>query len=132
MRSNSETAAETDRRQRAVAADGARLDGLRMRPVQTSAGSVISGETLFEFSQDDQVVSARYAGGEIVLGTLVGIVDGPSLVFRYAQVDRGLNVHGGHSQCEIGLSPAGRLQLAEHFTWDSAAGGGINILETVD
>ena len=108
------------------------LAGLRMRPVETSIGSVISADTLFEFSQTGEVVSAVYSGGRIVLGTLVGIIDGPSLIFRYAQVAQDHQVHGGRSECHISMSANGRLQLTERFTWDSAAGSGVNVLEAVE
>ena len=108
------------------------LAGLRMRPVKTSLGSVISADTLFEFAQTGHVVSARYAGGRIVLGVLAGIVDGSSLEFRYAQVDENEHVQGGRSECDIAFGANGRLQLTERFTWDSDAGSGVNVLEIVD
>ena len=110
----------------------ASLAGLRMRPIATCTGSVISADTLFEFAQTGNVISARYAGGRIVVGVLAGTIDGSSVAFRYAQVDDECHVQGGRSECQISLSADGRLQLTERFTWESGAGSGVNVLESVE
>jgi hypothetical protein len=39
-----------------------------MRVVATDSGGVVSGETILEFEQTNEVVSARYLGGTIVDG----------------------------------------------------------------
>jgi hypothetical protein len=103
-----------------------------MRPVSTGPGSVIDGRTLFEFAQTDHIVSARYAGGRVVLGVLVGILDAPGLTFRYAQVHDDGELHGGRSECELSSGPDGRLRLTERFTWDAERGSGVNVLEQVE
>jgi hypothetical protein len=108
------------------------LSGVRMRPVTTSAGSVISAETLFEFTQNGPVVSARYTGGRIVLGVLVGVLHSTRLTFRYAQVHDAGDVHGGRSDCDLSRDANGRLRLTEHFTWDADLGSGTNVLESLD
>jgi hypothetical protein len=107
------------------------LNGTRMRPVRTSASSIISRDTLFEFTQDGQVVSARYAGGRIVLGALVGVREGDILTFRYAQVHADGNLEGGRSECRVSTSANGLMQIEERFTWDSEAAQGVNVLEAV-
>ena len=58
------------------------LDGLRMRVVSTAKGGEVNTETLFEFTQDGSVVSARYAGGKVRLGYLVGTMSTEGLRFR--------------------------------------------------
>jgi hypothetical protein len=108
------------------------LDGVRMRPIATSAGSVISAETVFEFTQNGPIVSARYTGGRIVLGVLVGVLDSTRLTFRYAQVHDDSGVNGGRSDCDLSRDANGRLRLTEHFTWDADLGSGTNVLESLD
>ncbi len=107
------------------------LDGIRMRVVSTAEGGEVNTETLFEFTQDGSVVSARYAGGKVRLGYLVGAMSADGLRFRYAQIDNAGRLDGGHSTCEIGRMADGRIQLAEHFKWDSREGSGTNLYEEV-
>ena len=108
------------------------LDGIRMRVVSTAERGEVNTETLFEFTQEGSTVSARYAGGEVRLGYLVGTLSGEGLRFRYAQVDNAGRLDGGCSTREIGWTAEGRVQLAEHFTWDSREGSGTNIYEEID
>jgi hypothetical protein len=51
------------------------LHGRRMRVTSTDSGGVVSGETILEFEQTGDVVSARDRGGTIVDGYLVGKLD---------------------------------------------------------
>ena len=74
---------------------------------------------------------AHYAGGAVQIGYLVGRLNGTRLVFRYAQLHRTGEVHGGHSTCEVMSTPDGRLRLVEHFHWDSRPGSGTSVLEQV-
>ncbi len=103
-----------------------------MRVVSTAKGGEVNNETLFEFAQDGSVVSAQYAGGKIRLGHLVGTMSAEKLRFRYAQVDNTGRLDGGYSTCEIGRTAAGRIQLVEHFKWESRRGSGTNIFEEID
>lgn len=108
------------------------LDGIKMRVVSTGEGGEVNTETLFEFTQDGSVVSAHYAGGKVRLGYLVGTISEKGLHFRYAQVDNDGRLDGGYSTCEIERTGDGRLQLAEHFKWDSREGSGTNLYEEID
>jgi hypothetical protein len=108
------------------------LDGVRMRAVGTDEAGQVDSRTLFLFSQRGRTVSARYSGGAVELGFLVGRVTADRLMFRYCQVDDRGKVHGGRSDCEVGRLPDGRIRLREHFRWESREGGGTNILEQVE
>jgi threonine dehydratase len=108
------------------------LDGVRMRVLSTASSGEVGRETLFSFEQDGATVSARYGGGAVRLGWLVGTLAGRRLTFRYAQVDQAGRVDGGRSDCELERLPDGRIRLLEHFQWDSREGSGTNTLEQVD
>lgn len=108
------------------------FDGLRMRAVQTAGAGEVDRDTLFSFAQSGSTVSAHYTGGAVELGYLVGSVATGHLLFRYCQVDRGGEVHGGRSVCEVTRHTDGRLRLLEHFHWESREGNGTNVLEEVD
>lgn len=83
------------------------FSGVRMRVVSTAEHGEVNTETLFEFAQDDSIVSARYAGGNVRLGYLVGATSAEGLRFRYAQVDNRGVLDGGHSTCEVGRTTNG-------------------------
>jgi hypothetical protein len=103
-----------------------------MRAVGTGETGQVSGDTLFVFSQRGSTVSARYSGGAVEVGFLVGRVRADRMVFRYCQVDREGEVHGGRSACEVSRLPDGRIRLQEYFRWESREGSGINVLEQVE
>jgi hypothetical protein len=74
---------------------------------------------------------AHYGGGEVQVGYLVGTVAPGRLIFRYDQVHRSGDVHGGHSWCDVSTLTDGRISLLEHFRWESREGSGTNVLEEV-
>lgn len=105
------------------------LDGLRMNAVQTAANGVINADTVFEFCQSAERVWATYAGGPIDRGYLVGIVRGIEFEFRYCQLEKDGTLAGGHSNCELQMSHDSRVQIVEHFEWESRSGKGTNIIQ---
>ena len=107
------------------------LDGRQMRAVATADGGEVSVDTLFTFTQVGNTVSGQYAGGTVRLGHLVGTLAAGELSFRYAQVDHAGRVDGGRSVCDVSLLPDGRVQLREHFQWESREGSGTNFLEEI-
>jgi hypothetical protein len=107
------------------------LDGISMRAVATGAGGQVDRNTLFSFSQEGGTVWAHYAGGAVEVGYLAGRLTDGRLVFRYCQVDRQGEVHGGRSVCDLEVLPDGRLRLVEHFQWESRSENGTNVLEQV-
>ncbi len=105
------------------------LDGLRMHVSSTDEAGVVNAETILEFTQQDSVVSARYAGGDVRLGFLVGNRLGDALEFGFVQVDREGRVDGGCSQCEILYTPTGNVRIIEHFEWNTRPESGTNIFD---
>ncbi len=105
------------------------LDGRRFRPVGDTVGGEVGAETVFEFSQEDDLVHARYAGGQVRLGYLVGTSTGTDVQFRYAHVNRAGDTATGQSRDRIEVLPDGRLRLHETWAWDSQEGSGTSTLE---
>lgn len=110
---------------------GPSLDGRLLRSVANDDGGEVDGETVFEFSQDGDLVHAEYAGGRVRLGFLVGTVDGERLEFRYAQLLTSGETQTGRSVDEIEVLEDGRVRLHERWSWDSADGEGTSVLEEV-
>ena len=102
-----------------------------MNVIQTSPNGVVNSETIFSFTQEENLVSANYSGGNIQKGFLIGILKNYELEFRFVQIQINGKLDGGFSKCSIKLNENGKLQLVEHFFWESQEGSGTNIFEEI-
>lgn len=100
-----------------------------MNAVETDANGVINADTIFVFHQSDETVRAEYAGGQVIQGYLVGLMQGTQLTFRYCQLERSGALNGGMSICDLERTPDGKVQIIEHFEWASREGSGRNVLQ---
>jgi hypothetical protein len=107
------------------------LDGLKMYVSSTADIGVVGAGTLLHFTQKDDRVLARYSGGSIERGCLVGEMSENSLSFRYTQVEASGEIHGGSSVCDLVALPDGRTRIVEHFTWRTREGSGDNVFDQV-
>jgi hypothetical protein len=115
-----------------VPSDNFFLQGRRFRVAATDANGVVSGDTVLTFGHGPDGVSARYSGGPIVEGHLLGAFDGPaSLHFCYVQIDRDGRVDAGRSTATIDRLPDDRFRITERFAWFTRPGTGINLFEEV-
>ena len=105
------------------------FNGRRMCTASTASSGVVSSETVLVFEQVGDVVSARYRGGSIVDGYLIGHFDGATLKFRYVQADTKGNLDAGVSTGKIERLPDGRLRLIEEFQWLTRPESGTNVFE---
>ncbi len=100
--------------------------------VSSTADTGVVGEgTRLYFTQRGDRVAARYAGGSVMRGWLVGRCDGGTLRFRYAQREDGHDIHAGHSVCDVQRLLDGRVRIIEHFTWCTRPGSGANVFDEV-
>lgn len=72
------------------------LDGLVLAPVADQAPGQVGTRTRFTYHEEDGVVWADYAGGDVVRGHLVGTREGDRLDFRYVQLKRDGTTASGH------------------------------------
>lgn len=107
------------------------LDGVRMFVSSRAATGVVGSDTHLHFTQRGSRVAARYAGGSVARGWLVGTIAGSELVFRYLQREKSGETHGGSSVCHVERRLDGRLRVTEHFTWSSRPGCGVNVFDEV-
>jgi hypothetical protein len=107
------------------------LDGRRFHAVADVEGGDVGAETIFEYVEDGDVVHARYAGGAVRLGFLVGTREGDALRFRYAQVRADGTTASGRCESRIELLDDGRLRLHETWAWESQPGAGTSVVEEV-
>lgn len=108
-------------------------DRKKFKVMETSANGEVSPEVIFEYRQEGQVLSCDYAGGDIVTGHLIGLVDEQGVIdMRYHQV----NTHGilmtGRCLSTPEVGEDGKITLYEDWTWTSGDGSsGQSILREV-
>jgi hypothetical protein len=107
------------------------LDGKRFRGVEMSSEGEASPATVFEYHEDDGMVWARYEGGVIRLGLLVGMRDGDRLEFRYSQLNTSGETASGRCSTTISVLPDGRLRLDEKWAWETRPGAGASAVEEI-
>jgi hypothetical protein len=107
------------------------LDGRRFRPAAEVASGDVGAETIFEYVEEDGIVHARYGGGAVRLGFLVGTREGDLLRFRYAQVRGDGTTATGRCESRIETLADGRLRLHETWAWESRPGAGTSVVEEV-
>jgi hypothetical protein len=103
------------------------LGGVRAHAAVTAPGGVIDSDTIFEFVQSGDVVEAKYAGGKVVTGYLIGRQHGKQLEFRYCQTHTDGSLAGGHSHCSLRTNDQGKIEIVEEFEW-ATGGTGTNII----
>lgn len=105
------------------------LDGRRFASPAQVAGGDVGAETVFDYSQDGDVVWARYRGGAVALGFLVGVRSRDSLSFRYCHLTAEGETASGRCRSTVEELSDGRLRLHERWQWESRPGDGTSVLE---
>jgi hypothetical protein len=107
------------------------LDGRVFSVAQTADAGEASADTTFEYHEDGDLVWARYAGGTVRLGFLVGTREGDRLDFRYSQLNEAGETSNGRCTSRIVSLPDGRLRLDETWEWESRPGAGTSAVEEI-
>ncbi|MBL7939593.1 MAG: n-acetylglutamate synthase [Flavobacteriales bacterium] len=103
----------------------------RFVPRSNSANGVVSPEVVFHYKQTGNIVTCSYAGGRILSGQLIALVNGEGrLDMRYHQVnDRG-ELMSGVCRSTPEVLPDGRVRMYEEWRWTSGDGSsGNSVLE---
>lgn len=90
-----------------------------------------SSATVFEYHELGDLVWARYEGGAVRLGFLVGLRDGDGLEFRYSQLNERGETASGRCSTTISALPDGRLRLEETWAWETKPGAGTSAVEEI-
>ncbi|WP_461129621.1 n-acetylglutamate synthase [Spirosoma aerophilum] len=103
------------------------------RSVTNTANGEVSSETLFHYHQENTVVWAEYAGGGIVKGFLIAVVQPDNgLDMRYEHVNTQGELMTGRCFSTPELLPDGRIRLHEQWQWTSGDGSsGTSIIEEI-
>lgn len=109
----------------------ASLDGRRFTDVTADPSGDVGAETVFEYRQEADLVWARYSGGGVRLGYLVGTRTGDVLDFRYSHVAADGSTASGHCTSTVAELPDGRLECHETWEWESRGGSGTSTIREI-
>lgn len=88
------------------------------RSVFNTANGEVTGDTLFHYQQQENIVWAEYAGGSIVKGFLVATIRaGNGLDMRYEHINTQGQLMTGHCQSTPEVLNDGRIRLHERWQW---------------
>ncbi|GAB2491680.1 DUF6196 family protein [Nocardiopsis aegyptia] len=110
--------------------DGADLDLRVFEVAETSEASAVSADTRFEFRERDGRVEARYSGGTVDQGFLVGRREDGRVSTAYTQMDTAGHARTGTAVMRLTGDDGGGLLLVEDYTWSDGTAG-RNVLRAV-
>ncbi|MDQ0233322.1 n-acetylglutamate synthase [Metabacillus malikii] len=108
-------------------------NGRHFVSIENTDNGEVSSKTIFEYKQEGTIISATYSGGEIIKGTLIGLVEeNGHLKFRYNHVNIKHEIRGGKCVSIPEILLDGRIRLHEKWQWLDAEGTeGSSIIEEV-
>lgn len=108
-------------------------DGRKFVLIENTPNGEVSLATVFEYKQEGHILSATYHGGEIIKGTIIGIVkDNGCLKFRYIHINKKNEIRGGQCYSIPEILTDGRIRLHENWKWlDNDQSEGESIVEEI-
>jgi len=107
--------------------------GRLFRLVSVTGQSDTSSETIFQYSQKGNVVTAEYSGGNIHFGHLIGIIntDG-NFTARYQHVTDANKLMTGICETRHEMLEGNKMRLHEKWQWTSGdKSSGTSVLEEI-
>jgi hypothetical protein len=90
------------------------------RPVSNTENGETSAETIFHYKQNGNLLTSTYAGGKIVSGHLIGLVDeAGNINMRYHQVNSAGELMTGICNSKPEILTNGKIRLHETWEWTS-------------
>ena len=99
------------------------------RSTSNSENGEVSAETIFEYKQNGNIVTASYGGGSIIAGQLIALVDeNGCLDMRYHHLNAANEFKTGICKSRPEILPNGKVRLHENWQWtcdDCSTGSSI-------
>ncbi len=109
------------------------LNNRKFRSVENSDNGEVSGDTVFSYYQKGRIVWAEYSGGSIIMGHLIGIIDGKNnLDFRYHHINNCNEIMTGKCRSVPEILENGKIRYHEKWQWTcSDRSSGTSIIEEI-
>lgn len=101
------------------------------RSISNTENGETSNDTIFHYKQSKNILTSEYAGGRIIKGHLIGLVDDSgNIAMRYHQVNDNGELMTGICNSKPEILPNGKIRLHESWEWTSGdKSKGQSILE---
>ena len=107
------------------------LDNRKFKVQSNTDNGEVSVDTIFHYSQNENIISANYQGGDIVKGSLIGkVVDNKYLDFVYQHINVNGEIMTGVCQSYPDILDSAKMILKEFWQWtckDNSKGESIII-----
>lgn len=106
----------------------------KFTPATNSENGEVSGQTIFHYQQDHNVLHAHYSGGEVLQGHLIGTIDEEGrLDFVYHHLNQNKEIKTGKCHSEPEILEDGRIRLHESWQWTSGDhSSGVSVVEEIN
>lgn len=93
-------------------------DGKKFQAVSGSANGEVNGNTIFHYTQNGNMVTARYSGGTIKNGHLIALANAQGILdMRYQHINDKNEIKTGTCISTPEVLPNGKLRLHEKWQW---------------
>lgn len=90
------------------------------KPVSNTENGETSEETIFHYQQNGNILTAKYCGGKIISGHLIGLVDENGCIdMRYHQINEQGEIMTGICKSVPEIMEDGKIRLHEEWEWTS-------------
>ena len=89
----------------------------RFSLVDNSTHGKVNADTIFEYKQQGQIVTADYHGGTVSYGKIIAILKGNILDMRYQCITTDNQLKTGKAIAHISILEDGKLKLNLNWEW---------------
>jgi hypothetical protein len=93
----------------------------KFRLIENSVNGKVNADTIFEFKQEGNLVTADYFGGTIRYGKIIAILEDDKLRMLYQCLTTGNELKAGKAIAQISFMENGKMKL--NLDWEWLGGG---------
>jgi len=93
------------------------LNNKKFKALSNSDNGEVSDSTVFHYKQENEIIWAEYAGGEIEKGFLIGKINNCSIEFTYQHLNKALEIMTGKCKTKIDFDENDKILLHEEWEW---------------
>ncbi len=93
------------------------LNNRKFLLIENSKNGAVNSETVFEYKQDGDLVTADYSGGTIRYGKIIGYLSNNQLIMRYQCLTTENELKSGKAIADISLTKKSKIKLSLNWQW---------------
>ncbi|MFZ4798032.1 MAG: n-acetylglutamate synthase [Bacteroidia bacterium] len=85
--------------------------------LENSENGQVNSETIFEYKQEGNLVTAEYYGGNFLYGKIIAVLEGNYLNMLYQCVTKESEMMAGKAKALISFNEYNKIKLALNWEW---------------